>query len=633
MKAHTKRVDIQVLRAIAVLLVVGYHAFGAAYLPRGYLGVDIFFVISGYLVTRMIVDAIDEGAFSYLDFYSRRARRLLPAAYCTFACTLIAAGFFLTQADYQDFLDQLVGAVTFTSDIAMLRQTGYFQTAAAFKPLMHAWSLSVEEQFYAIVPFVLVTIGAARRLRVTATLGVLSLGAYLVMVTTNPDAAFYLLPSRAWELLLGAVVALVVQRRHRAAIPTPLLALAATFLIVVPFIPVQLLRAGLDSVLVTGATALLLAGHHGGLEEHPLAKRVAVVGDWSYSLYLVHWPLFAFATCAYAGDGVPGRVRAGLFVVAVLLAYLQYRFVEQTTRSMALPKVRLAMLAASVLLLAPVPWLAMHAARGKDYAWIRRTNFGLDASCSYQGAAYDERSACVTSRTPTVALWGDSFAMHLGAGLRELPLVQMTKSACAPLLGVANTAPNGKYDRAFGQTCIAFNESVFQYLAAHPAITTVVISSTFAHLDGKTQQLHDGKVDAMTEDAVVNAYATEVSRLRAVGKKVVVVAFPPRASFDRGICLERMDAGLFVFGRSNCDVPEQQYRRRTSRAIALLTKVQTVADVPVLWPHDLLCDGTVCHSLLNGKFVYHDASHMSYDGSREFAKAFGLAGKVVQVAR
>ncbi len=615
-----------------MLLVLFYHAGATAYVPRGYLGVDIFFVISGFLVTGMIVRAADAGNFSYLEFYSRRARRILPAAYCTFACTLLAAPSFLTQPELLKFIQQLIGAVTFTANIVLSYQSGYFESAAELKPLLHTWSLSVEEQFYCVLPLVLVTIGAAKRIRVVTAIGVVSLAVYLIWLTRQPFEAFYLLPARAWELLVGSLVALLVGRRERLNLPASVLMMGVVLLVSVPVIPTSVFLRGADNVLITGATALLIAGHHRGLEEPRLARRFAIIGDWSYSLYLIHWPLFAFAVSGFAGREMPATVRAGILAAAFPLAYLQYRYVEQTTRSMALPAIRPMMLGASALLLAAAVWFRESHAKATDYVWRRRINYGLHRKCEFDDARYALRSGCATSPNPAFALWGDSYAMALADGLRELPLIQMTKSACGAVLGVANVTRNTPYDRRFAQRCMDLNESVFEYIAAHPSITTVIMSGTFVYIDPNTRQLHDGKVDAMSVAEVADAYVRTISRLRAIGKKVVIVAFPPGAPFNRGECLERRAEGLILIGLPSCDVPDDHYRTGDAKRARLLSDVERLANVAVLWPHDVLCDGTVCHSELNGKFVYRDFNHLSHEGSIEFAKAFGLARRIVESA-
>jgi len=197
------RSDIQALRGLAVLLVIFQHA-KAGFLPAGYLGVDIFFVISGYLITGILAREHARGGIRFGAFYFRRARRLLPAAGVTFAVTAVLAYVLLDAVEWRDFTRQLAGAVTFTANFVLLGQTGYFAHAAELKPLLHVWSLAVEEQFYLLLPALLAL--APRRAWAPLLTGLLvaSLALCLWWEGSRPDAAFYLLPARAWELGIGS---------------------------------------------------------------------------------------------------------------------------------------------------------------------------------------------------------------------------------------------------------------------------------------------------------------------------------------------------------------------------------------------------------------------------------------------
>lgn len=205
------RVDIQALRGLAVLLVVFYHA-KIGDLAAGYLGVDIFFVISGFLITTLVASGIDRGTFRLRDFYFRRAKRLLPAAYVTFAVTAVLAPWVLNQQELRDFAAQMVGAVTFTGNIVLWQQTGYFSGAAHLKPLLHVWSLAIEEQYYFLLPAALLFIKPTRWLAGAVILAALSFGLCIVGEMLAPSPTFYLLPSRVWELLIGSIGALWVLR-------------------------------------------------------------------------------------------------------------------------------------------------------------------------------------------------------------------------------------------------------------------------------------------------------------------------------------------------------------------------------------------------------------------------------------
>ncbi|PKM05100.1 MAG: acyltransferase, partial [Gammaproteobacteria bacterium HGW-Gammaproteobacteria-7] len=255
------RNDIQILRGLAVLLVLVYHS-GAGIATAGYLGVDIFFVISGYLITRMVVGQIALGRFRFGDFYLRRARRLLPAAYLTLALTTIAAIYLLDYREWNDFVVQLLGALTFTGNFALWQQAGYFSGAAELKPLLHIWSLAIEEQYYLVLPLFLVFIARRLWLPLAGALALASLALHIHWAGTDPAAAFYLLPSRGWELAVGSLLALAELRGLRPG-PGARLAFWPALL---ALIAVPLWGSGLstpfDNVLVCAATAVVILRCH-----------------------------------------------------------------------------------------------------------------------------------------------------------------------------------------------------------------------------------------------------------------------------------------------------------------------------------------------------------------------------------
>ncbi len=221
----TKRTDIQSLRGIAVLLVLVYHC-REWLIPNGYLGVDIFFVISGFLITQNINKDLELGTFSFSNFYIRRIRRLFPALYSTLALTLVVSVIFLTPSQFEFFFWQLLGALSYITNFVLLNQSGYFDSEATTKPLLHLWSLSVEEQFYLLLPLALSIF--INRFRAIFFLFTISLIAYIFTIKSNPEQAFYLLHTRAWELLTGGMLA-TAPRTEKFAITHPSISKFASY--------------------------------------------------------------------------------------------------------------------------------------------------------------------------------------------------------------------------------------------------------------------------------------------------------------------------------------------------------------------------------------------------------------------
>jgi peptidoglycan/LPS O-acetylase OafA/YrhL len=638
---HASRKDIQVLRGIAVVQVVLYHA-GFPYLPAGYLGVDIFFVISGYLVTRMVLDRIESGHFSFGEFYLRRAKRLLPASSCTLVVATLAATILLSAPEFEEFVKQLIGAIAFSANIVLWKQSGYFDEVAVSKPLLHWWSLSLEEQYYFLLPLFLVLLPRHWRLKGTGIALVVSICLCFVAVGIRPAAAFYLLPTRAWELLVGSVCAIGFVGKS-ARVPRPLLVVALLLLLLVPGMGFDTVHPRGDALLVTLATAILLLGRSRALQSGPLTAGFARIGDWSYSLYLVHWPLFVFASSAYVGGALPGHVRTAIVAVSFVLAFLQYRFVEERFRNTNAPPTRFILSVAGICMAAVLiafgySYYERTTGFVRDFGAVRRTNFGLGAECSYSGK-FTEKSSCMTSKYPRVAVWGDSFAMHLVPGLLVSSfgsaLVQVTQSSCGPVLELAIVQPSGsEKTAAAAASCIRFNRSAFDYLTAQRSVEYVIMSSPLDYmLDTGSMYLSGDEVVRVNDRLLLERYAATIEALRRVGKKVIIVAPTPTVDFNIGLCQERLESGRPIIGRTTCDFKEAAYLTARRNVVAFLQELERTANVTVLWPKDALCLQGVCRAVIDGKFVYRDAGHFSHEGSVAFQKIFALDEKVLRFAR
>ena len=254
-----QRTDIQALRGIAVLLVLAHHA-RVPLIHGGYLGVDIFFVLSGFLITTLVAREIRAGSFSFSGFYWRRAWRLLPAAYATLAICIGVAPFLLTNHEMREFVAQVWGAVTFTANFVLWQQTGYFERAAELKLLLHVWSLSIEEQYYFVLPALLFFLRPSKWLAAAVFLTVCSLALCIFVTYESPAAAFYWLPTRAWEMGLGSVAAMLAPRLNAVSFRGKqhvgllgLLAVAALALF-----PLSKVHPGIDAYIACVATVGLV---------------------------------------------------------------------------------------------------------------------------------------------------------------------------------------------------------------------------------------------------------------------------------------------------------------------------------------------------------------------------------------
>jgi peptidoglycan/LPS O-acetylase OafA/YrhL len=643
------RADIQSLRGYAVLVVVLFHA-QIVPVSAGYIGVDIFFVISGFLMTRLVLDAVDDGQFRFGAFYFRRAKRLLPALYVVTALVALAAPFVLTSLELRWLRGQIAGALSFTANILLARQSGYFDGEAALKPLLHIWSLSLEEQFYLLLPALLVVL--PRRSRVA----VLAAGVAVSYAVSQQDLelplTFYGLPSRAWELLLGAVGAAWMQRQSQGATPTGgpgvrlLVALALLLLLAAPLHALPWPHPGPLAAIAGAATLIVL------LAGSPLLDWLTPLqwlGDRSYSLYLVHWPLFAFFENVWMGPSAGRDVllaKSGILVASLLATELLYRFVERPIhRAPLVPTRRVVFAGLGATAVLGAFGYVQTTVRGDahDYAFDRRRNVGMDPSCD-NPAGFVARPACRNSETPVLLLWGDSFAMHLAPGLlapsgTAVPMVQATKSSCAPLLGVAlRDRPGGP--RSVAEDCLAFNDSVLALLDRTASITTVVLSSPFAYYVQPGGALRVRSADGTVGDVQTSVAATldglraTVTAIRARGRRAVLVGPTPSDGIDVARCAERVMTGLLTFGeRPGCDIATAGLAGLSPDVEALLLAAPRALALPVISLTDALCDASRCTTMDAEGSLYRDASHLSHRGSVVVATRLRLAARVIAEAR
>lgn len=641
------RADIQALRGFAVLLVLLYHA-DLAVPAAGFLGVDIFFVVSGFLITRLVRDDVLAGTFSFREFYFRRAKRLLPAAYTVLALCLFAAPWVLGTQELVRFATQVIGALTFTTNLVLWSQTGYFAGAAELKPLLHFWSLAVEEQYYLLLPAALAF--SPRRYWGVGLGAVLaaSLYAYALAMFTAPDDAFYWLPFRLWELGIGSAGALATANPNRPVwrvLFWPALALLG----VVPFLgatDTALLRA-LAPLAVCLVTLVVIMREHPDAARLKPVRALARVGDISYSLYLVHWPLFAFLHNAYLTNKVPAHAQWATLALSVVLAWLLWRFVEEPLRRrkprhplrfvLLLAMLTVVQVGAAVFLLATAPDRARYALR-------LAPNQGLSVECEGRNR-HNDRPECRTADAPQMLLWGDSNAMHLAQGLQvstSRPFEQSTMSACAPIPGI--TQNDKRHHLAWARTCVKFNDAVAAALPAMTTVEVVVLAGSvrpYVHAVAGTPAYRNFRKDANGEltdapasmDATLAALKDLVRQIRAAGKRVAWVASPPPAGFDVGRCLERRETGMLALGgHPRCAVELESFRRIHASTLAFYERLEAELDVPVVRLDSALC-GTECITHEGDTFFYRDSTHLSKEGSRVLGERLRLGERLWSIAR
>jgi len=430
------RADVDGLRALGVTSVVGFHAFPGA-IPGGFIGVDIFFVISGYLISTILFSNLEKGSFSLLDFYRRRIRRIFPALIIVIIVSLGIGWWVLMANEYGQLGKHVAAGSVFLSNLALYRESGYFDDAAGTKPMLHLWSLAVEEQFYIFWPLMLVIVWRRRLgfLQLTAVVAALSFADNIYLANTNPAAAFYSPISRFWELMVGGILAYVTLHRRDLINKFPN-AQSVFGLVLVSlgfaFVTEQVAFPGWWALLPTLGTALVISAGPAALLNRVLfSNRIAVwLGLISYPLYLWHWPLISLARIVI--PKTPIDVIVFVVVASVLLAWLTYRLVELPIRhSVATTAVPVGLTAAMACLF--LFGLSLYAKQGfPDRAVVeanRDPNSGFDGGLSgvevdwscdrWAVDALRRKAWCARdSRAPVrYAIIGDSKAKALFPGL------------------------------------------------------------------------------------------------------------------------------------------------------------------------------------------------------------------------
>jgi peptidoglycan/LPS O-acetylase OafA/YrhL len=448
------RPDIDGLRAVSILLVVLYHA-QPELVPGGFIGVDVFFVISGFLITRIIMTEIKAANFSPARFYARRVRRIFPALITVLLAAYLIGWFVLLPRGFSLLGQNIVASVGFVSNLFQLTQTGYFAPDAAENPLVHLWSLGIEEQFYIFWPLALLLVVNAKRPAIwTMVIAVLSLGASIAIYFGYKDWSFYSPLPRAWELLLGAVIAeRMVSRpessREVFAGQHGLMALAGLVLIVGAAFVLNRnsVFPGLAALPPTLGAALVVIAPGARMNRLLLGNRpMVLLGLISYPLYLWHWPLLSYLSIFRNGAPNPLEIWLAI-VVAVVLAWLTFRLVETPVRRRpdVVPKLACSLFAVGLAGIVTV------AAGGFDFRFVPeiraiadlppQNNSGFHDHCFLGAPEARFSSDCIEpGEEPLLILWGDSTAAALYPGLKEAQqkyqfrLGRFGAPGCAPIL-------------------------------------------------------------------------------------------------------------------------------------------------------------------------------------------------------
>jgi peptidoglycan/LPS O-acetylase OafA/YrhL len=647
------RPDIDGLRAVAVLAVVLYHA-GLKVTSGGYIGVDVFFVISGYLITQFIDQRIAAGRFSILEFYERRVRRILPALFFLLLAVSVASVFILLPEDLVSFAKSEVATVAFLPNVLFYLRSGYFDTGARLKPLLHMWSLGVEEQFYIFFPPLMFLLSRLGRRGTVRAVGFITAASFALSVWTVhrglAQAAFYLVPYRAWELLTGSLLALRALPQikgsllHNVVAGVGLVAVMAgifAFSSLTPF-------PGLSAALPCIGTALVIYANESGptLIGSLLSFRPFVfVGLISYSLYLWHWPILVFAE-QLRSRGLTGAESAVCCLLAFIGATLSWRFVEGPFREKIVGVTRSALMsqaAVGAICLLAVALLFVRE-RGFDDRFPKqavayassKSERDKNLDVCLKSRDIEKQAACHLGLTKTDAphflLWGDSHASALAPAFDKVASDSGTAGwiasgpGCLPLLDVQRVDTPG---------CTEFNRDVLA-MVQRDNIPAIILAGRWALASlGLTDlELHEGRSQIMLFDSFTKTRSLQENAavfdrgLRRLlsdpamqGRKITLVIDLP----DTGVDTPRYLAHSVMWKEAAKASQEVQlsispYSMESSRVDDQLARIAKEFHAATINPKTELCNNDRCLIARNGRSLYRDSHHLTIFGALQLVE-------------
>lgn len=624
----TYRPDVDGLRAVAIVLVLLFHAFPSI-AAGGFIGVDVFFVISGFLISSIIFKGLDRGRFSFRTFYSRRIMRLFPALILVLGTSIALGWLTLLPDEYKQFGQHVMGSVAFMQNVVLWNEVGYFNTSSNEKPLRHLWSLGVEEQFYLLFPLIIWLAWRVRAVLFTtiAMLALASLAINLIRTGTHSEEAFFLPHTRFWELLAGAMLAyLHIFRQGLTSWRVPDWVLSAMglalILVAVVLLDEKSKFPGWWALLpIAGSVLVIAAGPRAPFNGLVLASPLIVfIGLISYPLYLWHWPLLSWAYVIEAGT--PSlQIRASAVALSVVLATLTYLLIEQPLRAYHNTRVKTAALSFCALVLAGLG-LTIYFKDGipsrveewhgvvpvSTFQWGDRFE---NAVCRQTYPSFKGHFCLMQKRQPpTIVLIGDSHSMALHAGIAHAlanthhNLLTIGDVGCIAAIDATLDSNGNKVNDA--HHCRAsMNDSIS--IAEHSSAGTVILSSYGG--------LALGNLSEQDFRGLAGAMHNTFRRLLARGKEVIFVVDIPQLFFDPKACVNIRPIA-FTPRLSPCAVPRSYHDDlRLKYGTFVFSVLKEFPTIKVFDAAAPLCDTEWCWAMKGGTVLYVDPNHLTLEGS------------------
>jgi peptidoglycan/LPS O-acetylase OafA/YrhL len=605
------RPDIDGLRAIAVLSVVLYHA-APGRLPAGFIGVDIFFVISGFLISSILIKSLRNDRFSLIDFYSRRIKRIFPALLVVLTSCLGICFLLLTDNELKELSKHIAAGAGFVTNIVLWTESGYFDQSADFKPMLHLWSLGIEEQFYILWPLLL---WMAWRLRcgviaLTTMLAVISFVLNVWQIQADAEATFYLPFTRFWELLIGALLAASMLRTDAPVIGRP----QATFtsavgvaLIAASFLLIDKSRAfpGWWALLpTTGSALLILAGPQSWINRVVLSNRLLVwFGLISFPLYLWHWPLLSFLRI-FEGTEIAQWKRVAVIAVAIVLAWLTHELVEKSVRYRRSGWITLGLtIAMASIGLVGVAGYFSNGFQGRTMA-PRVVNAGeIDHLPFFEHIRANYFSCTETEIAKTAGVWNGYVRCFQSQSGQHHDIVLLGDSHAEHLFpGLAAQMPRSNLV-FYGSGGLPFHDNanfnrIFETLLTDSHIKRVIVSANWFE-----------NLQAFPAHEWQEKLTKTIKLLTNSGKKVYLIEDVPRFSFSPSRCKY-----VGRFGSSNlCGEADQHFSSTYMSSFHSLASSNP--DLSIIQIHPLFCGHGQCTMALHGNLYYRDDNHLNVSGS------------------
>ena len=654
---HQYRPDIDGLRAFAVLSVVLFHALPEI-ISGGFIGVDVFFVISGYLISTIIFEKLEQGSFSFIDFYARRVRRIFPALILVLVTSFILGWCILFVGEYKQLGKHIAGGAGFVANLILWSESGYFDNLADTKPLLHLWSLGIEEQFYIVWPPIL---WAAWRFRakclpIILIIGLASFAFNLYGIAIDPVATFYSPLTRFWELLIGSLLAYVTvfhTRYPKLVVNSIAQANTLSWIGCALFIAGLLLInkdsgfPGAWALLPTlGAALMIKAGPRAWFNKVVLGSSVLVwFGLISYPLYLWHWPLLSFARIL--SSSVPElEIRIGVVALSIFLSWLTYRFIEKPIRfgsgvsffgKWFVSKKAITISLIIGLFLIGLAGYLVNYKNGSHSRLVNKIN--IDPESGYDGVAgVDLIEDCGLANSPSIdktwfgtclrdsrppvkyALLGDSHAASIFRGLVR------TSNESGRWLFIGGPGGKGPVSALVSshplfQRFMPNSQYAINSLAKNNVIEWVLFVSASRNLFSLNEKKFLDDMELSPNfDIAYEAVQNAINPLKAAGKKILILEDNPTLAFPED-CLQRkstISAINYFFPKKlnpRCVLTVEQHLQRTEQYRRLLTKLEknNPGVVSIFYSTPILCDEKkgLCEISKNGRLLYSYSDHIS----------------------